>query len=792
MAIAGVLLLFGILAVVSTRITFEEDIANLIPQTRENSELQRVLKNMSFADKLVVLIEKEPGVATESLTEYASEFVETVRATTKPYLKDIQGTVDENTLFETLDFVYNNSPIFLTEEDYTVLEEKLHPDSIASRTRNNYQTLVAPSGFIARKTILRDPLGTSLLGLKHLQELGVGENFKIRDGFIMTHNESTILLFLSPSFSTDDGRKNNTLTQQLYSIQKRLNDRYSNKVSARYYGAGFIADANAYQIKRDIQITLSIAGTALLLLFIFFYKKLLIPIIIFIPTVFGGLISVVFLYLLRAEISAISLGIGSVLIGVTLDYSLHIVTHIRNNPSKKKLFSDITQPVLMSSLTTALAFLCLLFIDSQALQDLGIFAAVSVLGASVFALLFIPQAYHGTGKQEVRNHLLDRVAAFPFHKKTLVSLVIILLLIVSMFTYSNVEFNNDLSQLNYEPAHLTETKKRLDEVTDAGSKSVYVATYGTTAEEALQANDRVYNKLQHMRTREEVAKFMSLAVWMPSRKTQLKKIERWNQFWTDSLKLATRQKLSKAGTLQGFRPTAFSDFYAQLDTEFTPIDRAAFIKSKAFRVDDYLSEKEDFSTVTTIIQTNGDTTGELKALFDAMPNTLLIDRELVNETLLGNLKTDFNRLIWYCMGVVLLILFLFYRSFGLLLVTGIPIFLTWLLTIGMMGLLQLEFNIFNSIIATFIFGLGVDYSIFITNGLRATDVRDLVSYKTSILLSMITTLLGVGVLLFAKHPALHSLAFVAVIGIVSAVVISFTVQPVLYRWIVSEKKEEIL
>ena len=122
-------------------------------------------------------------------------------------------------------------------------------------------------------------------------------------------------------------------------------------------------------------------------LFIFFYRKLTIPIILFIPTLFGALLAIAFLSFIRTEISAISLGIGAVLLGVTLDYSLHILTHLRNNETIESLYKNISKPILMSSLTTALAFLCLLFIQSQALQDLGIFAAISVFGASVCALI---------------------------------------------------------------------------------------------------------------------------------------------------------------------------------------------------------------------------------------------------------------------------------------------------------------------------------------------------------------------------------------------------------------------
>lgn len=101
-----------------------------------------------------------------------------------------------------------------------------------------------------------------------------------------------------------------------------------------------------------------------------------------------------------------------------------------------------------------------------------------------------------------------------------------------------------------------------------------------------------------------------------------------------------------------------------------------------------------------------------------------------------------------------------------------------------MGLFHIEFNIFNIIISTFIFGLGIDYGIFITNGLLheyRTGESSLATHKTSILLSVITTILGVGVLIFAKHPALYSISLVCVIGLLSAIFISFTFQPLLFE-----------
>jgi len=788
----GLFLLFGILISVATRISFEEDISKLIPTTSENEQLQKVLNTVDFSDKIIVNIQKKQEGATEDLTEYASLFIDSLNATSADYIKDVQGKLAEDTALETLDFVYDNAPLFLTEVDYALLESKLPADSIAEITAVNYKTLASPSGLVAKEIIVKDPLGISLLGIEHFKQLGLNDEFILKEGFLVSKSEQNLLLFITPTYATSETDKNELFVTQLYKLQEKLNEQFVNKAESEYYGGALIAVANAQQIKSDIQFTVSIALTVLLLLFILFYRKFTIPIILFVPTIFGGLLSVAFLYLYRGEISAISLGIGSVLLGVTLDYSLHILTHIRNNETIQELYLDVVKPILMSSLTTALAFLCLLFINSQALQDLGLFAAVSVLGASVFALIFIPQVYKGKPTEKTKKTILDRFAAYSFQKNKLVIGFIVLVTIVSIFTYNKVEFNNDLSQLNYEPEALKKAEKNLDSLTNATAKSLYITTFGNSLEQALEENDKVYQQLNVLQTEGDIIRFNSIAALINSEKRQLKKIEKWDQFWNTEVKTKVKTDLIASGKPFGFKTTTHQEFYRLLDEEFNPISIDQYQNIGSLAINDFIASEENFNTVTSLVKVDDAKSELVKNTFVEYKNTLVIDRQAMNELLLGNLKDEFNTLIFYCLGVVFLLLLLFYRNLKVTLVTIIPIMGTWFITVGLMGFFNLQFNIFNVIISTFIFGLGVDYSIFITNGLlkqQKTNLNTLATHKTSILLSVITTLLGVGVLIFAKHPALYSISLVTIIGIFSAMLIAFTIQPLLFNLLIFNKKK---
>jgi len=438
----------------------------------------------------------------------------------------------------------------------------------------------------------------------------------------------------------------------------------------------------------------------------------------------------------------------------------------------------------MSSLTTASAFLCLLFLQSRALQDLGIFAAISVLGAAVFALLIIPHAYKPSKEKIKQSTFLDRIAAFDFHKNKWAIALITIAFLVSAFTYTKVVFEKDISKLNYESVQLADARKRLDALTNIESKSIYVTAYGKDVEQVLETNDKLNQELENLKASGKIIDYSGVGGLVHSQKTQNRKIDFWNRFWTAEKKQELQQNLIASGNELGFKPKTFEVFYELLNTDFKSLNVAAFNELNTVPLQDYINTEDGFTTINSLVKIDSAQIPTLNKVFENTENTIVIDRQGVNESFLGNLKSDFNRLIGYSILVVLLILAFYYRSYSLTLVTALPIFLTWFITVGIMGLLNIQFNIFNIIICTFIFGLGVDYSIFITNGLLnelKTGEKVLRTHRTSILLSVITTVLGVGVLIFAKHPALYSISSVTLIGILSAVTIAFTLQPLLFR-----------
>ncbi|WP_343591502.1 1-acyl-sn-glycerol-3-phosphate acyltransferase [Flavobacterium sp.] len=785
------LLVFGFFA---SRLKFEEDITKLIPTNDKTDVTAKVLKQLNFADKTTVIFKLEKNGSAEDLKEMATVFSDSVSKSCKPYITGIQGKIDEENIQETIDFVYNNLPFFLDDQDYKNIEQKLQKDSIVATVQGNYKSIISPSGFITKDFILQDPFGISFIALKKLQQLNIGDDFTLENGFVMTKDKKKLLLFITSNIPSSETEKNTIFAEKLKSIQENLNQKFKGKTSISYFGSALIAVANANQIKSDIILTTSIAMFTLMLILILFYRKILIPLIIFLPTVFGGLFAVAFLYFVREQISAISLGIGSILLGITIDYSIHILTHYKHNSDVKTLYKDITMPVIMSSSTTAVAFLCLLFVKSDALNDLGIFAAVIVMATGVFSLLIVPHLYKPKeNPTEHKKNVIDKMAHFSFHNNKILIGLCIIITIICCFTYNDVGFNNDLSQLNFIPKEIKAAEKQLEESTSLTSKTIYVASYGKTMEEALQHNSNLFSDLSKEKNQDKILNFSSVGGIVLSQAAQQQKIEKWNSFWTSQKKQFIKSELISEGSQLGFKPTTYNLFFDHLDFDFKPISADDYLKIKALQLQEFITEKNGFYTVSTLVKVAPEQRDAFVKSASAKENVIAIDRQQMNETFFSTLKTDFNSLVNYSFVAVILILFFFFRRIELVIISCIPIALTGIVMAGIMGIFGIQMNIFSMIVCTLIFGHGVDFSIFMTSALQkeySTGVNEIAVYRTSIILAVITTILGIGAMIFAKHPALTSISAVSLIGVFAALIITFIFYPILFKLFLSNRSKK--
>lgn len=782
---------FGFFA---SRISFQENITQLIPSNDQSGVTSKVLEQVNFADKITIIIKSKNNGSPDDLTQYANEFIDELNAKCKPYVGKIQGKIDEENIQETIDFVYANLPLFLDKSDYTTIQNKLNSDSISKIVEADYKSLVSPTGLVTKQFIVQDPLGISFIALKKLQQLNIGSDFELQNGFVVTKDKKNLMLFITTKLPANETDKNTLFINELDKIKIKLDAKFINKVTLSYFGATPVAVANATQIKQDVRNTSLFATVSLILILAFFYRNIATPLLIFIPSICGALFALTTLYFLKGTISAISLGISSILLGETTDYSIYVLTHLRNKKDIKLLYKDISKPLMLCGITTAITFLCLFFIQSEALQDLALFASISVVATSVFSLILIPILYKSKTKIILsKPNFIDKLGAYSYDKNKFLIVSVMLLLIISLFTYSKVSFNNDLSSLNFMTQELKNTEKDLENIANISSKSIYLVTHGKNYEQVLENNNKLFSVLEKDKKTAKILSFSSIGGLVFSEEIQKQKIQDWNSFWNSENKATLKNNLISSGNKFGFKESTFSSFYETLNQNFQSISFQEYAKVKSLFLDEFVSNKADFYTVSTLVKVANDKRDSFVNDIKKQTNIVVIDRQETNEVFLNSLKANFENLEDYSFLLIFLVVLIAFRRVELAIVSIIPVLFSWIFTTGIMGMFDIQFNVINIIICTLIFGIGVDYSIFMTMALQKEHTfgkSELPTYKTSIILSVSTTILGIGVLIFAKHPALKSIALIGIIGIFSALIITFIIQPLVFAFFVTNRTKK--
>lgn len=758
-----------------TRIQFDEDITRLIPKSDKGEETSKILESLQFTDKITVIFSQSND------KEAAVDFFIAGLDSLSSHIKAVQGKFSEADFEDTYDQVQNQLPFYLDQADYRIIENRIQADSIKKTVEENFLALTSPASFVPPRVFMSDPFGMTFLALEKWRRLAVGAEFTLRDGYLSTASGSHFFLFLDPVYAGSETKQNQQLADALYALQQRTESQF--RVQINLHGAALIAVANAQQIKRDILTTVALSFSALMLILVLYYRKVYIPLLLFLPTAFGVLLAVFVLFWVKETISAISLSIGAILLGVTVDYALHILTHYKANSSIEALYRDITRPLLMSASTTAVAFLCLLFVHSEALKDLGIFAAVAVMASAVFSLVLIPQFY--TPGKKIDSSLLDRLAQFPFEKSKPLLALCLGLLVLSIFTFPKVGFNEDIAQLNYVPEEIKETEKILDSTSNLTAKTLYLVSYSPDKDSSINLANNLANYLNTL----PLLSYTSPTSVLLTQAKQEEKRADWERFWTKAKIHTVSGTLQKEAAAHGLQPQAYAEFYALLQKKFRDEGSAdALLQSQ-----NTWGEKDGWYYLTTTVKVKDTERDAVVGALESQKGLLIIDRQALNQTYLGHLKSDFNRLINYSFFAVLLILWVFFKRIELVLVAAIPIGLTAFVTGGLMGAFGLELNIFSSIVCTLIFGHGVDFSIFMTAALQKEYTYGkpvLPQYRISVILAVLTTVLAIGALIFAEHPALRSISAVSLVGVTTAVLITFVFYPLIFALFITARPKK--
>ncbi len=765
------------------QLNINEDLYSVFPKSKEYKKFNTIIQENAINKQIIFSIDAHDDIdiLEEELDKLNTELT-----------SKFNGRIDEIVIYRNvnekklINFLQKSAVLNFNDKDYIEIEKKLNKDSINLILKGVSEKLSGGNGFFLKSLFALDPLGLTFKELEKIKPEQGKQSYTVKDGLIYTKNEKRILFFASIIGDSKDIKKLNELNLDLVHFKKIKNK--SSNINFDYFGTFQIAVENANQVKADTYLTSILSIGLILLLLVIYYRSILAPFFFVLPALFGLLSGMGMVGYLEPNISAISLATSSVLIGIVLDYTFHFFTHFKHTGDLLLTIKEISSPMIVGSFTTVAALAALLFAESVILQNFGLIALFTLLGSVIYTLLFQPVIFAllnlkiPTAIMQTKNKKMPKVIlrlGFVF-----VGVVTCL----SFLTGLNISFDADLNNLSF---HSEELKKKEDFFTGINpgeEKKFYVITTQESYEKGKELNYQVYDSIISNREKLTVSELISTAPYLPPTKKINSQYAKWFSFWETKDDLLKSQ-ISEASQPLNLSKNAFNPFYKWIEkTTFNPSEGQELVEEIGLSKFSYF--KNGKHTFITSIVLNRENLKECKSMLKTIPNVYILDISEMTELMLNSVQSDFNFLLIFSALLVFITLLLIYGRIELALFAFLPLVLGWIWILGITSFFNIQFNFVNIVITTFIFGLGDDFSIFTTDGLiqqYRTGSTSYKSYRSAIVLSGLTTIFGTGVLLFAKHPAINSIALISIVGISTIMFITLFLQPYIFNLFVFKR-----
>ena len=787
----SVILIFLVISVFSfENLTIQQDITQTLPQSSEFKTLKELINHKGINKKIMLSV----GPVSDDNFDKIILITDSINT----ILQSDSNNRIENLTFEVEDGqedfikIYQKAiPFILSNEQLNKFEKRTSKKAIEERVLKNHEKLYSTQGFFVKDLLFSDPLGLMDFVFEDLNNLKANFPNAVKDDILYTKDGNNFLIVGDCSIGMEETEKMIQLSNNLKSLKESLK---KEGIDFNYFSGILVAAENAMQVKKDIKLTIGLTVLGIILVLLIAYRNIIIPILFMIPAILGFLFSLCILSLFKYQISGISMAAGAVVIGIIMDYSFHFFSHLGKSGSVKQNLKEILTPLLMGSATTILAFMALVFTNSKVLVDFGIFASLSLFGALLSVVFVLPLLVSNTLLEKLKKREGKDEAPQRNYKKLklAIAFLIIAFSLFSVTKFDEFEFDNNLDNLSYHPQELKDAESFFTEKDPTNDKQVFIISQGESLAKSQHINRKVFDCLKRLKKEGKINSFINSGSFDLSEEERAKNKQEWITFWEN--KQHVIQTIDSLSATLNYAPDAFFNFKQLIENP--QFDSTIFnVSFNASLLSSLHDTKDNLHSIISSLIVDLEHKEAVKTELYKIAEIKILDNNALTHSLVELIKDDFNYILLASSGIVFFVLLLIYGRFELAISTFLPMVISWLMIIGFSVLLDIKFNFVNIIITTFIFGLGDDFAIFITEGYLEkykTGKDKLSSFNTSIFLSSITTILGTGVLIFAKHPAIKSIGALAVIGMVSIVLVSYIIQPALLKFLLINRQKKKL
>lgn len=796
----------------------EENIFKLLPKPEKSENVPALaFSNIKLKDKIFVQSRVLPteqlshADEAEKLAAAMDLFMEKVWEYDQEPRKNGEGLgAIENTLSEIDPFTLLEAGTYLMEHgsaylDFTdeEMDEWTSAEHIEKQVQQYVELMDTDLGEQLYDIVAYDPCGivTSrgkpVLPAESRQACAPDRAANYTDGMkSFQHNHmfskdgEACLGFITPSFGTDDSKKAARLQKNLNRAKADVEAAYPG-VQMLWHGTVILSAGNSLRIKKDMATTIGVSLLLILLVLAWAFKRPTYWGLLLAPIVYSIMLALGLIFVARGWMSFMALGIGAIVLGVAMSYCLHVLVHYVYVGDVEATIKAQTKPVLMGSITTIGAFLGLLATNSSLLQDFGAFASLVIVGTTLFSLIAMPHFFpkHNDANRHAFT-ILEKINSYEIDRNKWVCGIVFAWVIVCCCSSGRYEFDANLRNINYISPEVSEAMTSWKEKMNDGLQQQYYASFAETTEEALEQLPAMEAMVDSLREAGVVKNKIRISGMLPSLSKQEERNAHWAAYFTEEKQAEVWRNVEKACAKAGVDADWFAPFKEKMAVTEEPelVSEAGILPDEI--LGNFIENVDGTAMVYFPIKTTTEDAKSVKDVLTQMDGCMVLDPYYYSTDLVELIHSDFTRIMLISSLFVLLLLLITYRNFWVALIVFLPMTLSWYTVLGAMALFHQPFNMINTVVSAFVFGIGVDYSIFIMDGLLHGEKKTMASHKTAITLSATALITCMFSLVFAVHPSIHSIAFASLVGMITTMMLSYTLQPNLYRLYLKVKNKK--
>lgn len=747
------------LAYLTSSLRVVSDITQFMPDEHDDQTVQLLLNELQQGNTARLLILRIKGSTPKKLATLS---------------RQLKAKLDKN---ESFSLVHNGQQT-LKAKDFTAGQYK---------TLYNYRYLLYPNTSFSKEAlsiVFHHRLSELRMGLSVFKETLSSDphnqfaNYllKLSERGETNHNhgvwfdkeKTAALLLIELNLKHFDIDKQQQAIEEIHQTLRFLSKKQTIDLEVDITGAASMAVKTREAIQSTSKWLSGIALILMSLLFWWSYRSLRLFLIAILPLASAIIAALAMTNLIFQQVHGIIIAFGITLLGVSLDYPVHLFSHHAKSHSPQQTILSIWPTLRLGVITTALAYLAMMGTGFSGLSQLSVFA-ITGLFVALFTTRWIVPFWMKANFSKPKHQYLSYLSKLTFTLKNKFYIAISIIVFCTIAIANNYDsiWSKNISDLSPIPEEVKSLDKKLRHSVGAPDVNHVFLLKDKDSEILLQRTEELKNKLIGLKNNKIVKNIFSVSDFIPSKKTQL--LYQQQLPTTQDLK----QNLKGASAQLPFKQAFFNPFITDVETSKTlkPISIDKIFSTplgKHIKQDLFFKNNEWISIIRlTGVENELTLLDWLSTKPDIQPYYLNL-RQASSSLMSNYQQTALYRLLLgsFIIGLILLSVRSSFRA-GIIL---LPVILAVILSISIQVMLGTHLTLFHILALLLIVGIGLDYSLFFDRHYSSSE--DYQHRLHGIFVSATSTLITFGILSFSTVPVLSALGQTVTFGVLGCFVLT--------------------